>query len=67
MVNFGTGPALQEANSWLRDEAERVRRILDVTERNSIIEGLPPFTSEMREMLRAALMTPDAVGIESVQ
>ena len=32
MTDFGKGPTLAEANPWLRDEAERIERILDVTE-----------------------------------
>jgi hypothetical protein len=59
MTHFGKGPALEEANPWLRDEAERVERILDVTERNSVIEGLPPFSEELRRKLRAELTSPD--------
>ena len=48
MTDFGKGPTLAEANPWLRDEAERIERILDVTERDSVIEGLPPFSEETR-------------------
>ena len=55
MTNFGTGPALKEASPWLRDEAERHRRILDVTERDSVIEGLPPFRDETRRRIAAQL------------
>jgi hypothetical protein len=55
MVDFGKGPTLAQANPWLRDEAERIERILDVAERNSVIEGLPPFSEEMRERLRKEL------------
>ncbi|MFZ5830815.1 MAG: hypothetical protein ACOY3P_12040 [Planctomycetota bacterium] len=55
MNNFGKGPTLGQANPWLRDLAERVERILDVTERNSVIEGLPPFSEEMRRKLREEL------------
>lgn len=52
MTDFGKGPPLEQANPWLRDEAER---ILDVTERNSVIEGLPPFSEEIRRKLREEL------------
>ena len=52
MTNFGNGLPLQDANPWLRDDAERVERILDVAERNSVTEGLPPFSGEMRRKLR---------------
>lgn len=43
IMEFGKGPTLREACPWLRDDAERHARILDVVERNSVIEGLPPF------------------------
>jgi len=56
MSDFGEGPTLEQANPWLRDEAERIERILDVTERNSVIEGLPPFSEQMRRRLREELM-----------
>ncbi|MFH1264650.1 MAG: hypothetical protein ABIK89_02930 [Planctomycetota bacterium] len=62
MIDFGKGPALEKANPWLRDEVERIERILDVTERNSVIEGLPPFSEEMRRRLREELAAPDAPG-----
>ena len=55
MTDFGKGPTLAETNPWLRDEAERIDRILDVTERDSVIEGLPPFSRETRERLREEL------------
>lgn len=51
----GTGPTLAEVSPWLRDAAERHRRILDVAERNSVIEGLPPFTDELRERIAEQL------------
>jgi hypothetical protein len=62
MTDFGKGPTLEQANPWLRDEAQRVDRILDVTERNSVIEGLPPFSEEMREKLRTELTGTDGPG-----
>lgn len=55
MTIEGSGPSLIDASPWLRDPAERHRRILDVAERNSVIEGLPPFTDETREKIRAEL------------
>ena len=55
MNDFGKGPTLEQATPWLRDEAERIERILDVTERNSVIEGLPPLSEETRERLRKEL------------
>lgn len=60
--NFGGGQPLKETSPWLKDDRERHLRILDVAERNSVIEGLPRFTRAMREqMLKrlAALALPD--------
>jgi hypothetical protein len=54
-INFGSGPKLKDACSWLRDDAARHDRILDVAERNSVIEGLPPFQDETRRKLREQL------------
>lgn len=51
----GSGPSLIDSSPWLRDSVERHRRILEVTERNSVIEGLPPFTEETREKIRTEL------------
>jgi hypothetical protein len=59
-IDFGTGPTLRQACSWLRDDNERWRRILDVVERNSVIEGLPPFQPEMRQRLMALLQALSA-------
>jgi hypothetical protein len=55
MMDFGKGLILAQANPWLLDEAQRIERILDVTERNSVIEGLPPLSDETRERLRKEL------------
>lgn len=54
-MTFGTGTPLVHSNRFLRNPAERRRRILDVAERNSIIEGLPPFTKAVRERLQRTL------------
>lgn len=54
-IEFGRGPTLKDACPWLRDDDHRHRRILDVTERNSVIEGLPPFQEETRRRLMAEL------------
>ena len=62
MMNFGNGPTLTQANPWLRDETERIKRILDVTERNSVAEGLPPLTEEMRDRLRKELRAGSELG-----
>ncbi|MCL4854943.1 MAG: hypothetical protein KJZ78_26585 [Bryobacteraceae bacterium] len=59
MTDFGKGLPLEHANPWLRDEAERIERILDVAERNSVIEGLPPFSEEVRRKLREEFTSPD--------
>lgn len=55
MNSFGSGKSLIEASPQLQDDAERHTRILEVAERNSVIEGLPPFTEETREKLRKQL------------
>ncbi len=55
MIDFGKGPTLKDASPRLRDHHDRIERILTVTEINSVIEGLPPFTEETRERLRDRL------------
>ena len=54
-LQLGVGPTLIDACPWLRDEKARHERILDVAERNSVIEGLPPFQEETRRRLMAEL------------
>jgi hypothetical protein len=54
-LQLGNGPTLKDACPWLQDDAARHQRILDVTERNSVIEGLPPFQEETRQRLMAQL------------
>lgn len=54
--DFGTGPTLQEHCPFLKDSAERADRILNVAERNSVIEGLPPFSADVRDRLRTELI-----------
>ena len=51
MTEFGTGSTLRDACPWLRNDLDRQERILEVTERNSVIEGLPPFREETRQRL----------------
>ena len=51
MIDFGKGPTLREACPWLQNDEERWSRILDAVERNSVIEGLPPFNEETRSRL----------------
>lgn len=55
-IDFGTGPTLKKACPWLRDDRTRIELILDVAERNSVIEGLPPFKEETRRRLRDQLL-----------
>ena len=50
-LNFGTGPILKELRPELRDDRQRHALILEVAERNSVIEGLPSFTEEFRQHL----------------
>ena len=54
-LHLGAGPTLLEACPWLQDDHIRHERILDVAEPNSVIEGLPPFTDQFRDRLRAEL------------
>jgi hypothetical protein len=51
MIDFGKGPFLKDACPWLHDDAARKRLILDVVERNSVIEGLPPLDDKTRARL----------------
>jgi hypothetical protein len=60
MIEFGQAPTLKDHSPFLRDDAERVERILDAVERNSIIEGLPPLTAELRNLLRRQLLDSTA-------
>lgn len=55
MNDFGTGKTLIEASPFLQDPVRRHEMILEVVERDSVIEGLPPFTKEFRERLRKQL------------
>ena len=60
MNSFGKGPVLKDACAWLQDDAARRERILDVTERDSVIEGLPPFQAETRRQLLEQLQAISA-------
>jgi hypothetical protein len=52
-MTFGKGKLLRQHSRYLRDPAKRRKRIVDVTERNSVIEGLPKITPQRRAaMLR---------------
>lgn len=64
MNNFGSGPTLRETSPWLSDDEERRERILDVVERDSVIEGLPPFREETRQRLMKQL---ESMAIENDQ
>lgn len=57
MMDFGKGPVLKDASPWLRNDADRIERVLTVTETDSVIEGLPPFQEETRERIRQHLTT----------
>jgi hypothetical protein len=59
-MDFGTGPTLVEFSPFLRDPKVRHARILEVVERNSVIEGLPPFTPEFRAYLLERLKMLDS-------
>ncbi len=61
MTEFGTGPTLRESCPWLQDDHDRHRRILEVTERNSVIEGLPPFREETRREILLQLQQVNPV------
>lgn len=54
-LNFGTGPKLKDACRWLQNDQARREQIMDVAERNSVIEGLPPFQEETRQRLMKEL------------
>lgn len=60
MEILGSGPTLKESCAWLRDDTARIEMILDVVERDSVIEGLPPFEEETRQRLREQLATISA-------
>jgi len=61
MIEFGKGPTLKESCPWLRDDATRKRFILNVVERNSVIEGLAPLDDDTRARLlgEAAATRPE--------
>ena len=54
-MDFGSGPVLKNASPWLRNDADRIERILTVTETDSVIEGLPPFQEKTRDRIRQNL------------
>jgi len=48
-MTFGTGVSLRQFSPYLRNDAARHERILMCVERNSVIEGLPRFTTSTRK------------------
>ena len=56
---------LQDGCPWLQNEEERIERILDVVERNSVIEGLPRFDEETRQRLKERLKDGSVRAIAS--
>ena len=67
MTEFGKGPTLKEGSPWLRNDRERIDRILTVAETDSVIEGLPPFREETRERLRQRLTSLNGHGPEPAE
>lgn len=52
-----TNPKGIDGHPLLGDEAELIERVLDVSERDSVIEGLPEFSAEFKNKLREELIT----------
>ena len=50
-MTFGKGKTLRQSSRYLRTAKERGARIVDVTERNSVIEGLPRLSPQRRQRL----------------
>ncbi|MBI3618688.1 hypothetical protein HY213_01485 [Candidatus Peregrinibacteria bacterium] len=50
-MTFGKRATLWEHSPFLRKKNERAARIVDAAERNSIIEGLPPFGKHRRQRM----------------
>jgi hypothetical protein len=48
-MTFGSGQPLRQFSPHLRDPKECKEIILDRTERNSVIEGLPRFDAKIRK------------------
>ncbi|QDT38385.1 hypothetical protein Pan189_27780 [Stratiformator vulcanicus] len=51
MIAFGNGRPLKEVLPALIDDERRHQLILEVVERNSVIEGLPPMSEEVRSQI----------------
>jgi hypothetical protein len=54
-MTFDKGKSLRQSSPYLRDPKKRHKRILDVTERNSVIEGLPKVTAKTHTRLLGML------------
>jgi len=54
-VDFNRSPRVIDVNPWLRDPQARVKMILEVVERDSVIAGLPPFSDDFRRRLKQDL------------
>ena len=48
-MTFGKGNSLRAHSKYLQNPKERTKRILNVVERNSIIEGLQKFSKQTRQ------------------
>lgn len=59
-MTFGKGIILRQFSPKLRDAAVRQKIILDRAERDSVIEGLPPFTQKMKKECLQELKTLSA-------
>lgn len=59
-MTFGRGTILRQFSPKLRDAAVRQKIILDRAERDSVIEGLPPFTKKMKQECLQELKTLSA-------
>jgi hypothetical protein len=62
MVPPAEGLPLKDACPWLRDNAKRHEQILDVIERDSVIEGLPPLQPQTRQRILQQLSAIAALG-----
>ncbi|MDD4319350.1 MAG: hypothetical protein PHW10_03435 [Candidatus Peribacteraceae bacterium] len=54
-MTFGKGTLLRQHSPYLRKASDRHARILDVAERNSVIEGLPKFSRQMKQKVSRKL------------
>ena len=54
-MTFGSGTPLKQFSKRLRDPQLRWKNILEVVRRDSVIEGLPDFTSQSKEYILQGL------------